>query len=99
MRLGDSATEQRFPFAYDRVFDGLVAVLPTIGFSVKTQDRVIGRITIIAGLSAYLQHGESPQAAAAAATTAAAQASGGLPVGLLLFVGLLIVLVIIAVSS
>ena len=58
MGFGDVATQQQFPFAYDKVFDALVAVMPTIGFSVKTQDRVIGRITASAGMSAF-SYGES----------------------------------------
>jgi hypothetical protein len=58
MGFGDVATEQQFPFAYDRVFDALIAVLPKIGFIVKTQDRVIGRVTADAGMSAF-SFGES----------------------------------------
>jgi hypothetical protein len=35
------------------VFDGLVAVIPDIGFSLKSQDRVIGRITASTGVSLF----------------------------------------------
>jgi hypothetical protein len=35
------------------VFDGLVAVIPDIGFSLKSQDRVIGRITATTGVSLF----------------------------------------------
>ncbi|HEY5159458.1 MAG TPA: hypothetical protein VII83_00155 [Gaiellaceae bacterium] len=38
-------TQQKFPFSYDDVFSGILSVSPTIGFKVKSEDRVIGRIT------------------------------------------------------
>jgi hypothetical protein len=58
MGYGDVATQQQFPFAYDDVFDALVVILPTIGFVLKTQDRLIGRVTAAAGMSAF-SFGES----------------------------------------
>jgi hypothetical protein len=56
--IGDSTTSQQLPFPYDRVFDSLVAVLPALGFSLKTKDRLIGRLTASAGMS-VLSYGES----------------------------------------
>lgn len=35
------------------MFDGLVAVIPDNGFSLKSQDRVIGRITASTGVSLF----------------------------------------------
>lgn len=53
MSIASQSTQQRFPFPYDEVFDGLVAVIPDIGFSLKSQDRVIGRITATTGVSLF----------------------------------------------
>jgi len=53
MSLNAAETQQSFPFPYQDVFDGLLAVLGPAGFGVKTQDRVIGRITASAGASAF----------------------------------------------
>jgi hypothetical protein len=58
MALGDAATEQHLPFPYDRVFDALIAALPETGFAVRSQDRVIGRVTASAGMSAF-SYGEN----------------------------------------
>lgn len=40
------------PFAYDRVFDGLLAVLGPVGFRVTHHDHGTGRVTASAGMSA-----------------------------------------------
>lgn len=53
MSLNVAETRQAFPFPYDQVFDGLVAVLGPAGFPIKSQDRVIGRIAASAGASAF----------------------------------------------
>jgi hypothetical protein len=53
MSLNVSETKQFFPYAYDRVFDGLAAILGPAGFPIKSQDRVIGRITASAGMSGF----------------------------------------------
>ena len=53
MSFSSQATQQRFPFAYDAVFDALVKVLPSVDMSVKTTDKVIGRITASAGMSLF----------------------------------------------
>lgn len=53
MSFASQGTQQKLPFSYDAVFDGIVAVMPTIGFSLKSQDRVIGRITAGTGMSLF----------------------------------------------
>lgn len=58
MSIASQATQQKFPFSYDAVFDGLVKVIPNIGMSIKSQDKVIGRITASAGMSLF-SYGEN----------------------------------------
>ncbi len=53
MSFASQGTQQKVPFPYDDVFDGVVAVIPTIGFRLKSQDRVIGRITASTGMSLF----------------------------------------------
>jgi hypothetical protein len=53
MSLNVSETKQSFPFAYEPVFDGLVAILGPAGFTIASQDRVIGRIVASAGMSGF----------------------------------------------
>ena len=53
MAITSADTQQNFTFPYEQVFDGLVAILGPAGFEIKTQDRVIGRITAGAGMSAF----------------------------------------------
>jgi len=53
MSLNVAETRQAFPFPYDQVFDGLLAILGPAGFTIKSQDKVIGRITASAGASAF----------------------------------------------
>lgn len=53
MSIASQSTQQKFPFPYAEVFDGLIAVIPNIGFSLKSQDRVIGRITASTGVSLF----------------------------------------------
>jgi hypothetical protein len=53
MSLNVAETRQAFPFGYDQVFEGLLAVLGPAGFNVKSRDQVIGRITASAGMSAF----------------------------------------------
>jgi|SRR5437870_1278668 len=53
MSLNTAETRQSFPFAYEKVFDGLVAILGPAGFAVKSQDRVIGRIVASTGVSGF----------------------------------------------
>ena len=53
MSFASQATQQKFPFAYDDVFDGLTQVLPALGMSVKEADKVIGRITASTGMSLF----------------------------------------------
>jgi hypothetical protein len=60
VRIGGPITVQSFSFPYDRVFDALLAVLPTVGFTVDSQDRVGGGITAADGASAESRHGPIP---------------------------------------
>ncbi len=53
MSFASEGTQQKLPFPYDDVFDAVVAVIPTIGFKLKSQDRVIGRITASTGMSLF----------------------------------------------
>jgi len=53
-----AADDRQFPFDYDSVFDGIIAVMPQLGFGLKSQDRVIGRITAGTGMS-LLSYGEN----------------------------------------
>ncbi len=53
MSFASQGTQQKFPFPFDAVFDGVVAVMPTIGFSLKSRDPVIGRITASTGMSLF----------------------------------------------
>jgi hypothetical protein len=51
MSIASQATQQKFPFSYEAVFDGLAEVIPSVGMRLKSQDKVIGRITASAGMS------------------------------------------------
>jgi hypothetical protein len=53
MSFASQNTQQKFPFPYDDVFDGIIAVIPAIGLKLKSQDRVLGRITASAGVSVF----------------------------------------------
>jgi hypothetical protein len=53
MSLSSQSTQQKLPFPYDAVFDGVVSVIPQAGFKLKSQDKVIGRITASAGISLF----------------------------------------------
>ena len=58
MSFAHQATEQKFPFPYDRVFDGLIETLPKAGFKVKSSDKLIGRILFSTGWSLF-SYGEN----------------------------------------
>lgn len=58
MSFANQGTQQKFPFPYDSVFDAVVAVIPQIGFSLKSQDKVIGRVTATTGMSLF-SYGEN----------------------------------------
>lgn len=53
MSLSSQATQQKFPFTYEAVFNGLLEVIPQTGMSLKSNDKVIGRITASAGMSLF----------------------------------------------
>lgn len=58
MSIASQSTQQKFPFPYDDVFNGVVAAIPHIGFSLKSHDRVIGRVTASTGMSLF-SYGEN----------------------------------------
>jgi hypothetical protein len=47
----ESGGGQKFPYTYDQVFTGLLHVLPRNGFSIKQQDKNLGRISVSSGMS------------------------------------------------
>ena len=51
--FASQATQQKFPFPYDDVFNGLAQVLPALGMNVKEADKVIGRINASTGMSLF----------------------------------------------
>ena len=53
MSIASQATEQKFPFSYEAVFNGLVKVISDEGMEVKSRDKIIGRITATSGASAF----------------------------------------------
>ncbi len=53
MGFGSQETQQQFPFPFDEVYDGILIVLPSLGMVVESEDRVIGRITASARMSAF----------------------------------------------
>jgi hypothetical protein len=53
MSIASQATQQKFPFGYDAVFDGLVEVIPQLGLNIKSHDKPIGRLTASAGMSMF----------------------------------------------
>ena len=58
MSFSSQATNQKFPFRYGEVFEGLVSVLPNAGLKVVSADKVIGRITAKTGMSLF-SYGEN----------------------------------------
>ena len=53
MTIANQATQQKFPFAYECVYDGLNEVLPKLGITVKNADKIIGRVTASTGMSLF----------------------------------------------
>jgi hypothetical protein len=58
MGFASQATNQKFPFPYDYVFDGLVFVLPHVGMQIVKADKLIGRITAKTGMTLF-SYGEN----------------------------------------
>jgi hypothetical protein len=54
----ESGGGQRFRYTYEQVFAGLLKILPQNGFTVKSQDKNIGRIECSSGMS-LLSWGEN----------------------------------------
>ncbi len=53
MSFNTAETKQTFPFAYEQVFDGLIAILEPAGFAIRSQDRVIGRVLATTAMSGF----------------------------------------------
>ena len=53
MSISSQSTQQKFPYGYDQVFDSVIAMIPQIEFSLKSQDRTIGRVTASTGMSLF----------------------------------------------
>lgn len=53
MAFANSTTRQVFPFAFDRVYESLIEVLPRHGFKIQEHDKVIGRIQASSGMSLF----------------------------------------------
>lgn len=51
MSITSQVTQQKFPFSYDAVFNGLLEVIPQTGMNLKASDKVIGRINASTGMS------------------------------------------------
>lgn len=58
MSLASQNTQQKFPFSYDLIMDCIEPVLSANGFSVKSIDKVIGRVTASSGMSVF-SYGEN----------------------------------------
>ena len=58
MNFASQGMQQKFPFPYDEVFDGLCVVIPKSGFKLKSADKVIGRISASTGISLF-SYGEN----------------------------------------
>ena len=53
MSFSNQSTQLKFPYQYDQVFDGIIAIIPRIGFKLKSHDKVIGRIIASTGKSLF----------------------------------------------
>lgn len=53
MSIASQSTQQKFPFGFDDVFAGVIEVIPETGMKLKSQDKVIGRITASTGMSVF----------------------------------------------
>ncbi|MDD2976829.1 hypothetical protein [Aquabacterium sp.] len=53
MSLGSQATSQKFPFPYEPVFLGVLGAVQSLGMTVQSVDKVIGRITASSGMSLF----------------------------------------------
>jgi len=58
MSLTSQATQQKFPFPYEAVFDSTLQAITNCGMKVKSTDKVIGRITASVGMSLF-SYGEN----------------------------------------
>jgi len=53
MSIARQSTQQKFPFTYEKVFDGLIEIMPNIGFKIKSSDELVGRISASTGWSPF----------------------------------------------
>jgi len=58
MSISSQDMQQKFPFPYDDVFDGICEVIPKLGFKLKSSDKVIGRVSASTGMSLF-SYGEN----------------------------------------
>jgi hypothetical protein len=57
--LADQQTQQKFPFPYDDVFDGLLEIIPrNWSWTLKSHDRLLGRVTV-STLGSLFSYGEN----------------------------------------
>jgi len=53
MSIARQSTQQKLPFTYEKVFDGLIEIMPGNGFKIKSSDEFSGRISASTGWSAF----------------------------------------------
>jgi hypothetical protein len=53
MSIASQSTQQKVPFPFDRTFDCLTHAISAAGLSVKSADKILGRITASAGMSLF----------------------------------------------
>ena len=53
MSFVSQTTHQKMPFPVDEVFNAVVAVIPTLGFKLRTESQMLGRITATTGISGF----------------------------------------------
>ena len=58
MSFESQTMQQKFPFPYDEVFDGICYVIPALGFKLKSSDKVLGRISASTGITLF-SYGEN----------------------------------------
>ena len=53
MSISSQDTQQKLPFPYDDVFDGICEVIPKLGFKLKSSDKVIGHVSASTEISLF----------------------------------------------
>lgn len=86
MSFASQTRQQAFPFSREQVLDAVVAVIPALGMKLRTQDRLIGRVTASTGMSMF-SYGENITVAvqaldpASSSVTVASDLKVGLNIG------------------